>query len=87
MKRKFALMACFLILPLILAFAPAVKAPNGHPPFGWIEPDYVGYDPYYDEYIVGYLEGTYWNLSMSWTNDGANPINISAIRIYFDWGK
>ena len=91
MKRKFALMACFLILPLILAFAPAVKAPNGHPPFGWVEPDYAGldyyYNPPYGEYIVGYLEETYWNLSMSWTNYGANPINISAIRIYFDWGK
>lgn len=87
MKRKTAIMLCLLMLsPILLAFAPAVRAPNGGS-HRWVEPDYMGYDPYYDYYITGYLEGTNWNLTMMWTNYYGYPINVSAIRVYFSWGK
>jgi len=87
MKGKIVAILCLLMLSsTILALTHPVKAPDGSP-YGWVEPAYVGYDPYYDEYITGYLEGTYWNLTMSWTNWGWWAINVSAIRLYFDWGK
>jgi hypothetical protein len=88
MKRKIALTLCLLMCtPILLAFAPSVKAPDGIHRFAWVEPDYIGYDPYYDENIVGYLEGKYWNLSMMWMNEEGVPINVSAIRVFFYWGK
>jgi len=46
------------------------------------------YDTFYPyDTIVGYLEETDWTFTMSWTNFGSIPLNVSAIRIYFDWGK
>jgi hypothetical protein len=87
MKKKIAAILCLLMLsPISLALMPNAKAPDGNH-YSWVEPAYRGYDPYYDEYIVGYKEGTYWNLTMSWTNEGMVPINISAVRLWFDWGK
>jgi len=87
MRRKMAMTLC-LLMPLLTAMAliAPVKAPDGYP-FGWVEPAYVGEDLYYDEYIVGYLQGTNWNLSLSYTNYYGYPVNISTVRVYFDWGK
>lgn len=55
----------------------------------WVEPAFKGYDAYYGSTITGYLEGTNWTITMSWINAEYPPhqLNVSAIRIYFDWGK
>jgi len=94
MKGKIALIFCLLILSLLMIalVAPAI-AIDGDPSFSWVDPDYSGVDPYYRSpldgsiTIVGYLTGTYWNLTIMWTNDRMYPVNVSAIRTYFSWGK
>lgn len=87
MKRKIALLLCLLSISLAtVALVTTVDAqPSTH--FAWIEPSYSGYDQYYRDTIVGYLTGVTWNFSLSWTNYYGDPINVSAIRVYFDWGK
>jgi hypothetical protein len=87
MKRKIALLLCLLSISLAtIALVTAVDAqPSTH--FAWIEPSYSGYDQYYGDTIIGYLTGVTWNFTLSWTNYYSDPINVSAIRIYFDWGK
>jgi hypothetical protein len=88
MKGKITAMLGLLTLSLILLTmaSPARASLIGEPK--WVEPAYVGDDYYYDEgRIVGYLTGTYWNFSFSWVNDHGDPQNISAARMYFDWGK
>jgi hypothetical protein len=87
MKRKIALLLC--LLSISLATAALVTTVDAQPSthFAWIEPSYSGYDQYYRDTIVGYLTGVTWNFSLSWTNYYGYPINVSAIRVYFDWGK
>jgi hypothetical protein len=87
MKRKIALLLCLLSISLATtALVTTVDAqPSTH--FAWIEPSYSGYDQYYRDTIVGYLTGVTWNFALSWTNYYGDPINVSAIRVYFDWGK
>lgn len=87
MKGKITAMLGLLTLSLILLTmaTPARASLVGEP--AWVEPAYVGQDNYYGEYIVGYLTGTYWNFSFSWVNDYGDPQNISAARMYFDWGQ
>jgi len=65
--------------------------------FNWINPAYVGPDPYYPggATIIAYKEGTPWNISLSVKNDyrqtppPAIPkaVNVTGIKVYFDWGK
>lgn len=92
MKKKITAIVCFLMLSLILmALTTSVKAPNGSH-FRWVNPAYMGPDMFYDtsypyNTIVGYLEKTNWTFTASWTNFDSDPLNVSAIRIYFDWGK
>jgi len=63
--------------------------------FNWINPT-VGEDPYYHDYVTAYKTGTWWNISLSVYNDYLTPpppprinlpVNITAIKVYFDWGK
>jgi hypothetical protein len=87
MKGKIAVILCLLILPLIsLAFVTPAKAADGSS-YGWVEPAYVGEDMYYDTNIVGYLTGTNWNFTFSWVNYYNYQINVTALRMYFGWGK
>jgi len=89
MKAKaIAIMGLLLLSATMITL---VNRANAAPPtlytFAWIEPAYVGYDYYYETYITGYVQGTYWNFTMSWTNYYSVPINISTIRMYFSWGQ
>jgi hypothetical protein len=89
MRKKIIAALSLLSLSLAtLAFlAPRVVAADSVP-FRWIEPAFVGEDPSLDyDTIVGYVEGTNWNFTMSWTNYYSYRINVSAIRVYFSWGK
>jgi hypothetical protein len=90
MKEKIGAILSLLSLSLIIiaVSTPAVAAPDGIP-FRWLEPDYSGTDESLPSHptIIGYLEGTNWNFTMSWTNTYIYPINVSAIRTYFSWGK
>jgi len=59
---------------------------------GWTNPTYRGYDDFYQQSVVAYQEGTYWSFSVMILNDWWPPsaetqINISAIIVYFGWGK
>jgi len=90
MKRKITLLLCLLSISLATAtLVTQVRAQPSTWSFAWVEPAYKGYDTYYGSYIIAYLEGTYWNFSLRYTNWdwAARTINVSAIRIYFDWGK
>ena len=92
MRKKLAAV-CFLTFSLMLmALTSSVKAANGSP-FSWVDPAYMGPDMFYDpshpyDTIVGYLQETDWTFTMSWMNPYySDPLNVSAVRIYFDWGK
>ncbi len=87
MKGKTACMLSLLMLSLlaVAVINQAKAAPLVN--FAWLEPDYVGEDPYTGENIVGYLEGTDWNFTMSYTNNDPVAINVSAVRTYFTWGQ
>ena len=92
MKGKLTATICLLMLSLVtFAFVAQTKAaPPTLSTFAWVEPDYKGTDTSLsgDPEVIGYRENTNWTFTMSWTNDAyVHQINISAIRIYFSWGK
>jgi len=91
MKEKIAVILCFVILSLpalaLIAPAEAVIPPPPTYHFEWVNPTYEGVDPYFGFYIVGYLENKNWNFTLSYRNTDLNPLNVSAIRVYFNWGK
>ena len=86
MKRKMAAILCLLTLslPALALIAPARALP---PNPNWVEPAYKGWDPYYGMNITGYLTGTNWNFTFGWTNPNDYQINVTALRMYFSWGK
>jgi len=92
MRRKNATMICLMTCLLILtALTASIRASNGSH-FKWVNPAYAGPDMFYSPIypfvsIVGYLEGTRWNFSMSIKNDYPGPFNISAVRVEFEWGR
>jgi len=91
MKRIAAFFSVLMILSVLMTLVVSVKAPNGTL-FKWTSPAYVGPDMFYDpsypyDSVTGYLENTEWNFTMNWTNAFSYFVNVSAIRIYFDWGK
>jgi len=86
-----------LIIPLLLSTVLVVtnhaKASIEH--FAWTNPT-ISEDLYYGRTVVAYKEGTRWNISISVYNDYLTPpppprvylpINITAIKVYFDWGE
>jgi len=85
-KRKIAAVIYLLTLslPALALIAPARALPANP---NWIEPAYKGWDPYYGMNITGYLTGTNWNFTFSWTNPNAYQVNVTALRMYFSWGK
>ncbi len=92
MMKKLATIIPILLLSL-LCFAQTATADIQH--FNWINPT-AGEDPYYDANVVAYQTGTWWNISLSIQNNYLTPpppprinlpVNITAIRVYFDWGK
>jgi len=92
MQKKIMALVPVLMLFLLL---PNRTASAGIQHFSWINPT-VGDDPYYDEYVVAYKTGTPWNTSISVYNNYLTPppppriymaINVTAIKVYFDWGK
>jgi hypothetical protein len=92
MKGKLNTMICFLMLSLVTfaLVAHTKAAPPTLNTFAWVEPDYKGTDVSIsgDPEVVGYRENTNWTFTMSWTNNAyLYQINISAIRVYFSWGK
>jgi hypothetical protein len=86
MKRKIAALVCLLTLSLsaLALVAPARALPPN--PY-WVEPAYKGWDPYYGMNITGYLTGTNWTFTFSWTNPNDYQINVTALRMYFSWGR
>jgi len=86
MEKKIVAILCILAvaLPMVALIAPA-KADLDD--FAWVEPAYKGHDSYYNRDITGYLENSNWNLTLSWTNYYSYPVNISTVRVLFDWGK
>ncbi|NWG11647.1 hypothetical protein HXY33_07910 [Candidatus Bathyarchaeota archaeon] len=92
MKKKMAIILPLLVL-LLLSLIHITSASIQQ--FSWINA-MVGEDPYYDDTVVAYIAGTWWNISISVYNDYLTPpppprvnlpINITAIKVYFDWGE
>lgn len=92
MSRKIVAIISVLMLLLLIPTRIAM-ADIEH--FGWINPT-MGEDPYYDTDVVAYKTGTSWNISISVYNNYLSPpppprvylpINITALKVYFDWGK
>ncbi|MEM3578724.1 MAG: hypothetical protein QXL54_00665 [Candidatus Bathyarchaeia archaeon] len=91
MKKK------ILFLTIILLATPLFingKAAASIQRFAWINAT-VGEDPYYGRNVIAYKTGTSWNISVSIYNDYLTPppppriylpVNITAIKVYFDWG-
>jgi hypothetical protein len=85
--------AIILMLPLLLMSTQIVNA--GIQNFAWINP-IVGDDPYYATTVVAYKTGTWWNISIGVYNNYLTPpppprtnlpINVTAVKVYFSWGK
>jgi len=92
MKRK-----ALLAISIILLLTPLLNARNAIASiqrFAWTNAT-VGEDPYYGRNVIAYKAGTPWNISISVYNDYLTPppppriylpVNITAIKVYFDWG-
>ncbi|MEM2440131.1 MAG: hypothetical protein QW493_02820 [Candidatus Bathyarchaeia archaeon] len=91
MKKKSLFFAMLLLtVPLILNGRAAASIQR----FAWINAT-MGEDPYYGRNVIAYKTGTTWNISISVYNDYLTPpppprinlpVNITAIKVYFDWG-
>ncbi|MEM3699320.1 MAG: hypothetical protein QXL57_00400 [Candidatus Bathyarchaeia archaeon] len=92
MKRK---ILCSLLLLLLVPLLVTKTATASIEHFAWINSS-VGEDLYYHQNVVAYETETWWNISISIYNDYLTPpppprinmpVNITAIKVYFDWGK
>jgi len=92
MNRKILLIIPLLLSTILVVPNPA-KASIEH--FAWTNPT-IGEDLYYGRTVVAYKEGTRWNISISVCNDYLTPpppprvylpINVTAVKVYFDWGE
>ncbi|MEM0096240.1 MAG: tetratricopeptide repeat protein [Candidatus Bathyarchaeia archaeon] len=95
MKKKSLLLVIMLsTIPLIFNGMATASIQRG----AWINAT-MGEDPYYGRNVVAYKTGTTWNISISVYNDYSTtnpnpppprinrPVNITAIKVYFDWGE
>lgn len=91
MNKKILLLIMLLVSPLLLKISPALASIER---FAWTNPT-IGEDLYYGRTVVAYEEGTTWNISIV-LNDYLTPtplpriylpINVTAIKVYFDWGE
>jgi len=94
MKRK-----ALLAISIILLLTPLLNARNATASiqrFAWINAT-LGEDAYYGRTVIAYKAATTWNISISVYNDYFYltppppqrvylPVNITAIKVYFDWG-
>jgi hypothetical protein len=92
MNRK---ILCSLLVLLLIPLLATKTATASIQHFAWINPS-VGEDLYYRQNVVAYKTGTWWNISISVYNDYLTPppppriympVNITAIKVYFDWGE
>ncbi|MEM1564088.1 MAG: hypothetical protein QW161_05395 [Candidatus Bathyarchaeia archaeon] len=92
MSRKILLILIMMLSSTLLVKTNLTTASIEH--FAWTNPT-IGEDLYYGRTVVAYKEGTPWNISISVLNDYLTPppppriylpINVTAIKIYFDWG-
>ncbi|MEM2202317.1 MAG: hypothetical protein QXZ47_02485 [Candidatus Bathyarchaeia archaeon] len=89
MSKKIMLVTSML-LALLFAVKPSAARIDR---FAWTNQT-IGEDLYYGRTVVAYMEGTIWNISLSVYNDYRSPpqpiylpINVTAIKVYFDWGE
>jgi hypothetical protein len=54
--------------------------------YEWVEPTYYGYDPFFGAVVVAYRSGSFAKINITVFNDASLPINISAVKLGFDWG-
>lgn len=94
MSKKHAILFSFLLATLISmsAFSPAQAQHISD--YKWIGACYDSYDYFYDDYVVAYETGTTAKLVVDiyshwWVKPPINdyvPVNISAVKVGFDWG-
>lgn len=76
-----------LIVSLLLFFG-ICRSANAYVQYSFIGPLYRGTDNFYGTSVVAYKAGTNATLTVSVYNDYyGKPINVSAVKIGFDWGK
>ncbi len=83
--RKTKMILSTLALMLVIAFIrpPAYASINS---VHWIAPLVDDFDSYYGTNIIGYQAGTIAQFAISINDNYASNMNISAIKIWFDWG-
>jgi hypothetical protein len=52
----------------------------------WTGYAYQGYDAFYDDTVVAYLEGSTASLDFVWFNDEGDQVNVIESFVYMDWG-
>jgi len=92
--KKAALVMLSIIAFVMLSALPIKLSQASLEGVAWTNPTYRAYDDYYNQWVVAYEEGTTWTLSVMVYNNYNPPgpaiegqMNISAIIVWFDWGK
>jgi len=89
MRRLFVIVPALLLSAMILV--PITAQGQDMPGFSysWIGAAYRGYDPFYDPtlhtYVYAYEENTNAILSITITANSTHQLNVSSVRIAFDW--
>jgi len=88
MKKPFLIVTTLLLSTLISVSMIAKVGANSIQWWSWRGYVYFGYDSFYGENVVAFKEGSTATLFVSVRNDFApdKPINVSAVKVGFDWG-
>ncbi len=82
--RKSLLLLCLMVSMLVSAFVihPSKATIST---IKWLEPAYSGIDSFYSDSVTAYLEGSSAKLAVAVTHSPYSWINVTWVRIDFDW--
>jgi len=83
-KKISMLSSLFLAAMISMAMISSVQA--GISSINWLGPVLQTYDSFYDYWVVAYETGSDWSLSVVIYGSLAQSVNVSKIRVWFDWG-
>jgi len=88
MKKTFSLVTILLLSTLISMSMMAKVGASSIQWWSWQGYVYFDYDSFYGEDVVAFKEGSIASLFVSVKNDFSptRPINVSAVKVGFDWG-
>jgi len=85
MRKKISMLSS-LVLAALISMAMITPALAGISSIHWLGPVLQTYDSFYDDWVVAYETGTDWSLSVVVYGSVAESVNVSKIRVWFDWG-